>query len=84
MFLFRFSGWFLFRFEERKFLDSFMKAPPRNTRGAPRDAGMRWVLRVIRKNVLAADRFRSTTADIDSKLLVQSLNHTSVSTVWLS
>jgi hypothetical protein len=35
MFLFRFSGWFLFRFEERKFLDSFMKAPPRNTRGAP-------------------------------------------------
>jgi len=33
MFWFRFSGWFLFRFVARRFLDSLLKAPPRSTRG---------------------------------------------------
>ena len=32
MFLFRFSGSFLFRFAERRFLGSFLKEPPRKTR----------------------------------------------------
>jgi len=36
------------------------------------------------QNVLAADRFRSTTADDDNRLLVQSFIHTRVSTVSLS
>lgn len=31
MFLFRFSGWFLFRFAERRFLGGLLNAPPRNT-----------------------------------------------------
>ena len=32
MFLFRFSGSFLFRFAERRFLGSLLYAPPRSTR----------------------------------------------------
>jgi len=33
MFLFRFSGSFLFRFVARRFLAVLLKAPPRSTRG---------------------------------------------------
>jgi hypothetical protein len=32
MFSFRFSGSFLFRFAERRFLGSLLKEPPRSTR----------------------------------------------------
>jgi hypothetical protein len=32
MLSFRFSGWFLFRFAERRFLGSLSKEPPRSTR----------------------------------------------------
>ncbi len=35
MFLFRFSGLFLFRFAERRFLALLLKAPPRSTRETP-------------------------------------------------
>jgi hypothetical protein len=35
MFLFRFSGSFLFRFVARRFSALFAKDPPRSTRGAP-------------------------------------------------
>jgi len=35
MFWFRFSGSFLFRFVERRFLAWLSKAPPRSTRGDP-------------------------------------------------
>ncbi len=49
MFLFRFSGWFLFRFAARRFLGSLLKEPPRKTRSQAElrsDRPLRFLARV--------------------------------------